>query len=235
MVVTIVTVPSANTQVANNSRAWKFWRSVDNIFVIVLLLLISLTVSCVPSSYQSPKVLKPGEKALGAGVSFGKYENVTPVDFSLCFRYGVFDKVDLGLKAFGFPNLGHNVFFDAKYSLLEQPLLISGDLGFMAIAEYIPDDEAKVFGLHPTIFLGSEKIYGGIGWDYLTIRETKSPMFKAPYVSISRESSPRLMIGTSLGRKWKFNSELIFWFYSKDRLSGPVVGFGIQRVFIKKN
>jgi hypothetical protein len=202
----------------------------------ILLISISAIVSCVPSSYQSPKVLRPGEKALGAGLAFAKYENVTPMDPFLCFRYGVFDKVDLGLKAFGFPDLGYSVFFDAKYSLLEQPILISGNLGFMAIAEHFPDDdEAKVFGLHPTILLGSEKIYGGIGWDYLIIRETKSPMFEAPYVSIRRESSPRLMIGTSLGGKWKFNSELMFWSDSKERLSGPVVGFGIHRVFIKKN
>lgn len=203
----------------------------------ILLISISAIVSCVPSSYQSPKVLRPGEKALGAGLAFAKYENVTAMDPFLCFRYGVFDKVDLGLKVFGFPDLGYSVFFDAKYSLLERPLLISGDLGFIAGADYFaPENETKVFGLHPTIFLGSAKIYGGIGWDYLIIRETKSPMFKAPYVSISRESFPRIMIGTSLGGKWKLNSELIFRSYSKDRFSAPVVvGFGIHRVFIRKN
>jgi len=204
----------------------------------ILLILILVIVNCVPSSYQSPKVLRPGEKALGAGVFFGKYESVIPVDLSLYFRHGVFEKADLGLKVSGFPDLGHNVFFDAKYNFLEQPLLISGDFGFMTFAEYFtPDDELKALGFHPTVLFGSNRIYGGIGWNYFILREKKSPMFKEPYVSISRESGPRLLIGTSLGRKWKFNSELIFSSYSKDRFPGSVVvvGFGIHRVFIRKN
>jgi hypothetical protein len=208
----------------------------NNIFLSILLILIFIIANCVPSSYQSPRVLRPGEKAVGAGFALVKAEYVTPIDPFLCFRYGVFKKADLGLKFSGYPDLGYGIFFDTKYSFLEQPLLISGDLGFMVIADYwTPDNEAKIFGFHPTIFFGNEKIYGGIGWNYFIVREKKPPMFGGPYISVSRESFPRIMIGTSLGRRLKFNTEVIFSSYLVEGSSGSiVVGFGIRYVFFKK-
>lgn len=212
-------------------------KSVSNILVIILIILILVIVNCVPSSYQSPRVLKPREKALGVGFSFGKYDDITPADLSPYFRYGVFNKVDLGLKICGFPEFGYSLFFDTKYCFLEQPFLITGDLGFMTYADYFaPDCDLKAYGFHPTVLFGNDQIYGGVGWNYFLLREKNEPMFEEPYISISRESGPRIMIGTSLGRRWKFYSEIIFNFHTGDRSPAPViVGFGIHRVFIKKN
>ena len=172
---------------------------------------------------------------MGTGFALAKAESVIPIDPFLCLRYGVFKKTDLGLKFSGFPSVGYSIFFDTKYNFLEQPLLISGVLGFMTIADYYSENKTKVFGFHPTFLFGSEKIYGGIGWNYFIVREKHSPMFGEPYISTCRESSPRILIGTSLGRRWKFNTEVIFSSYLGEESSGAiVVGLGIRYVFLKK-
>ena len=173
---------------------------------------------------------------MGAGIAFTTYDQVIPADFSPCFRYGIINKVDVGFKLAGMPGLAYSFFADMKCNFLEHPLLLSGDFGFMTFGEEAPDWELKAFGVSPTILFGNDRIYGGIGWNYFILRETQWPMFKEPYTSISRESCPRIIIGTSFGRRWKVNSEVIFSYYSSDEFPGPVVvGFGIHSVFIKKN
>lgn len=200
---------------------------------IIFSLLLLVEFNCVPSSYQSPRPLRQGEMAVGGGFSLP----ITKGDLSLCFRYGVFKHADFGFKLGGYPDISYGYFLDARYGLLEHPLLLSGGLGFLTYFDlYAPDYELRVHGFHPTIFLGTDRIYGGIGWNYMIVRETRYPMDKGPYISTSRSSGPRIILGASWGKRWKFNPEINVNFQRDDRSLAPIiVGFGIHRVFFKKN
>jgi hypothetical protein len=206
---------------------------INNLFG-TLPIFISVIVSCVPSSYHSPRVLKPGERTMGIGYALSKED---AGDFSLCFRYGVFNRADCGLKVSGLPGGSYGVFFDTKYGFLEHPFLLSGDLGFMTFADlFAPDYEFRAYGFHPTLFFGSDRLYGGIGWNYMLFRKVQWPMApEGPFISTSRVSSLRIVIGTSWGKRWKFNPEIILNFPSENRYIPPVIGgFGFHRIFIKK-
>lgn len=213
----------------------KKMKKMTNYLLGTLTIFISIIISCVPSSYHSPKVLKPGEKTLGIGYAFSKKD---VGDFSTCFRYGVFHRMDCGLKMIGHPAIGYGVFFDTKYGFMEHPFLLSGDLGFMTFADlYAPDYEFRAYGFHPTLFFGRDRLYGGIGWNYMLLREVQWPMSpEGPFISTSRVSSLRVLIGASWGKRWKFNPEIILTFPSRDRYTAPVIaGFGFHRGFIKKH
>lgn len=216
-------------------------------------------ISCTPSIYQSPKVLKPGEKVLGIGFSFqrikeedGEEAAIIPTDLSLYTRFGVFNRMDIGFKIFGFPNLnysdlesptwedallGYSLFFDAKYNLVQQPLLISVDVGFLRASSYPFEDRLDTRGIHPMLLFGSEHSYGGIGWNYLIFHEDNGQIRRS-----SKEPSVRALIGTSLSRgRFQFNPELSFCFRLPKHKSKTLfysypffaVGFGIQYTFSK--
>lgn len=120
--------------------------------------------------------MKQGEKELG----------ITS-DVSLCFRYGVFEKTDVGLKAFRFPAFGYSLFCDTKYNFPPQPFLISADLVFTVSSLSDPIDpdpglQTRIYGIHPIILFGEDHIYGGIGWNSFVIREDIRSMDKPPFM-----------------------------------------------------
>jgi hypothetical protein len=204
-------------------------------YLLAILLFISLIVgmNCVPSSYQSPRVLSPEEKSIGAGLSLPVDEG----DVSLCLRSGVLKNIDVGIKFGGYPNFAYGIFSDIKYCFVELPLLISADMGFLYHKDlFMSENEPRTYGMYPTVLLGSDRIYGGVGWNYRIKRETYYSMFP-PYetwITTSRSSGPRIMLGASWGKRWKFNPEIIFNFDPLSRPDGIVmVGFGIHRIFGK--
>ena len=152
----------------------------------------------------------------------------------------------MGLYIFGLPDpyegrlMGYRLFFDTKFNFVEHPLLISGDLGFMAWGIQAPlDDWITTVGLHPIVLIGSNHLYGGLGWNYLEFR-TKHD-HAADHVDpvplqethTSRELFPRIMLGIAAGKKWRFSSEISYYFETQSYPS-LVVGFGIHRNFTKK-
>jgi len=198
------------------------------------LLFISLLVemSCVPSGYQSPRVLRPGQMSVGAGLAMP----VTNGDLSLCLRCGVIKNLDVGIKYGGYPEIAYGIFSDIKYCFVKQPLLIAADLGFIYHKDlFMSENEPQTHGLHPTVLLGNDRFYGGIGWNYSIHRETYylwSPPKKE--VTTTRSSGPRIMLGASWGKRWKFNPEIIFNFDPLSRPDGIVmIGCGIHRIFGK--
>ena len=95
------------------------------------------------STYQSPKILNPGEKLWGTGISLNnnkELKNSFPIallsDLSIYTRYGLSDRAENGFKlSFSLPFLLTSYHY--KYLLLQtapvkpmkKPLLVTGDLG----------------------------------------------------------------------------------------------------------
>ncbi|MCH8011213.1 MAG: hypothetical protein IIA61_04575 [Candidatus Marinimicrobia bacterium] len=213
-----------------------------------------------PSTYQSPRVLEPREKVLGVGFSLLRFNEedgeevaIVPSDLSVYARFGVYNKMDIGFKIFGFPNpdyfdlasptwedalLGYSLFFDIKYNFMKRPLLVSGNVGFFRAGAWPFESKLDIRGIHPTLLFGSERVYGGIGWNYLIFREEHGIIRQS-----SKEPSIRVLVGTSL-TKWKFqiNPELNFYFrlpaHNSETIlySYPffVAGFGLQYLFGSK-
>ncbi|MDZ7332720.1 MAG: hypothetical protein ONB13_04460 [candidate division KSB1 bacterium] len=206
---------------------------VPYIIANLVFIAFAIWVGCVPSGYQSPRVLRPGQASVGAGVAVP----ITYGDFSLCLRCGVIKNLDVGIK-YGGSKDGYGVFSDIKYCFLKQPLLVAADVGFIYYkGEFMNEYEPRTQGVHPTILLGSDRFYGGIGWNYLIKRETHDSM-SPPYTwdITTRSSGPRIMLGSSWGQRWKFNPEIIFNFdpLLRQHAAGVMIGCGIYRIFGKK-
>ncbi len=199
---------------------------------VLLFILILLGMKCVPSSYQSPRVLRPGETSVGAGVALP----LTNGDLTLCLRCGVIKNLDVGIKLGGYPEIGYGVFGDIKYCFVRQPLLIAADLGVIYHKDlFMAENEPRTHGLHPTVLLGSDRIYGGIGWNYSIHRETYyawDPPYRT-WDTTTRSSGPRIMLGASWGKRWKFNPEIIFNFDQRSHSDALMIGCGIHRIFGK--
>lgn len=130
----------------------------------------------------------------------------------------------------------YGFFLDGKRLLIERPFLASADLGYMIFADFFaPDYEKRVYGIHPTLLFGSDRLYGGIGWNDMRTMETNYPMGGKPYTVRSRESGLRLLIGASWGKRWQFNPELILNFHRHYYSSAPIMaGCGFRGVISLK-
>ncbi|MDZ7262200.1 MAG: hypothetical protein ONB05_08865 [candidate division KSB1 bacterium] len=203
-----------------------------NLLAILLFIPLILEMNCVPSGYQSPRVLRPGQASVGVGVALP----LTNGDVSLCLRCGVIKNLDVGIKFGGYSEIAYGIFSDIKYCFAEQPLLIAADLGFIYYKEtFMSETETRTHGLHPTVLLGSDRFYGGIGWNYSIQRETYV-IWNPPkeWIKTTHSSGPRIMLGASWGKRWKFNPEIIFNFDPLARPDGIVIiGCGIHRIFGK--
>lgn len=202
----------------------------NNSAVILLFISLVIGMNCVPSSYQSPRALRPGQFSVGAGVA-------VPYDLSLCLRYGVVKNLDIGIKYGGYSENEYGLFSDIKYCFISKPLLIAVDVGFICYRfDFFSENEPRTQGLHPTLLLGNDRFYGGIGWNYSVHRETYVNWDPPKqWVETTRSSGPRIMFGSSLGKRWKFNPEIIFNFDPLLRHDAVVmVGCGIHRVFGKQ-
>lgn len=144
-------------------------RAVIEISILVIGLLI--LTGCF-SAYQSPKVLEPGERRLGAGISFGT-ENLKTApgkwtkhyylfDGSVFYRSSLTDNMDGGIRIIGFPGVNGMVIGDVKYQFLRKPLLVSGTFG---LAYWVGNYSDNARGFHRMLMFGSRHAYVGIYWD----------------------------------------------------------------------
>lgn len=243
-----------NTQCISISRMPSILRKNTTILLLSGVYLLGLMSCAPPSTYQSPRVLKPGERVLGVGVSIARFDQICPIDPSIYYRFGLSDRIDMGFKLFAFPNidyfhyesptwkdalLGYSLFIDTKYSFIEKPL-VSGDIGFWTWADYFaPDNELTGLGVHPLLLLGRERAYGGIGFHYARIRHKQWRMDEDdPHISVSKVAFPRVLMGASFSwRKFQFNPALNLYFkpsLSKLSRTSIVAEIGIQYTFSKQ-
>ena len=207
------------------------------------------------STYQSPKILNPGEKLWGTGISLNnnkELKNSFPIallsDLSIYTRYGLSDRAENGFKlSFSLPFLLTSYHY--KYLLLQtapvkpmkKPLLVTGDLG---LSLGVAGSGNTAIGFHPTLLFGREDIYGGVSTNIIY------PLSRGPNPSSHSLNilSSRIMAGAAIGHKWKFNPEISYDFfpYSGETVqifhgettlpNGMiVVGFSIQRIFGEKD
>lgn len=208
-------------------------RKISRSGAIIFSFSFLVLMGCLPTAYQSPRVLQPHEQALGLGGSF-----FVPGDLAVFYRQGVFRRMDFGIKAGGLPSFGYGFFFDLKYGMLEQPFLLSLDLGFSSshFTNYFdPGNEEKAWAWHPALLFGGKHIYGGLGWHDYRFREWKLPMNESPYTLFSRDSFPGLklgIIGYSVSERWEVNLELNYYHSSSEYFPrGVTFGFGVRRIF----
>ena len=163
-------------------------------------------------------------------------------DSSPHFRYGLGHRTDLGIKLFGLRQsgswTGYNLMVDVKYAIRQNsPLLISGDLGVaVTYLNFIPDNEYKIWSIHPLVLFGRERVYGGIGIDYwqehrLQIRNMGFEPFVPDKIYNTRIISPRLMLGVSIGRKWRLIPEIHIQLFALEGRTHFIMAIGIQRQF----
>jgi hypothetical protein len=143
--------------------AVKSLRTIESYWLLSVLLLAMAFSGCVSyTTLQSPKVMEPGQWAIGAGCA-ATTEDVG--EFSLYGRMGVVRHLDVGLKLFDFaPSLG--VFGDVKYQMWEKAPFLSGDLGFSHMSSpnlfgSDDSDDLECFALYPMLLFGSEQLYAG--------------------------------------------------------------------------
>ena len=131
------------------------------------LLLLSGCVSL--STYQSPRVLDPGESHLGAGVMLGA-GGAGVGEFAVLGRRGVAEGFDLGAKVWGVPPfLG--IYGDVRSQLQTEPFLVSGTLGasFFSVRQTVDGEETgtSTTALYPAVLIGSDRLFAGARWTQL--------------------------------------------------------------------
>ena len=133
------------------------------------LMVTLLLVGCTPIvTFQTPEVLMPNRAAIGMGaVSLweeGEQFNYIPT--SGWIRFGLSKGNEFGIRA----GLTEGLSVDFKHSFLEEPFLVSGDIGLAFVG--FDNENALIF--IPQLLVGFPHLYGGLklllptserGWD----------------------------------------------------------------------
>lgn len=135
--------------------------------LLVFVLVLPTLSGCFSlTTYQSARVLEPGEKVVGAGL--GGFVEATDGGASvglldLYGRMSLSPEVDAGVKVTGFPLLGGLVFADVKRQVLRDPLYVAADLGASVFVSFIYDETGPIYllGLYPMVLAGTEHVYAG--------------------------------------------------------------------------
>ena len=179
--------------------------------LLFLTVLLPSVQSCsFATAHQSPALLNRGESAVRYGGSLGGFYQVDRSDgdefepsagIPLMFlegRWNLDENLEFGIRSAGLPYVGMMA-GDLKYLLTERPVLVAADLG-------VTVDRFQLLGVHPTILVGSESLYGGI-----------EQSFYLPYTSKEKRRYNRgdvdppisaLIVGSILGDRVKFMPEL---------------------------
>ena len=164
---------------------------IKKIELSLLLCILIVTSGCAVATFQNPKVLNPGEKAIGIG-SAGyyelKYDESYFAEFNLYGRFGIEKNKEIGIK-YLFPT---GVCGDVKLQLIDSPIFVSFDFGisYSFYIDYNEMDAASILGFYPMLLIGTEHLYGGIKYNYF-INET--------YLRTETLRYPGLMLGASAG------------------------------------
>jgi hypothetical protein len=173
------------------------------------------------STYQSPEVLEPQEKALGIGFSEifnADNSKITSGPMEIYGRFGIVKNLDVGVKLAGFiPWL--TVFTDVKYQFLREPIMVSADLGY----SFFHLEDITTHGLYPMVLLGRKYLYGGIKAIYLSSWGTIEP-FDESAIS-GHLFFPGVVVGTSFGDRTRLLLEANIYF-TEDR-NTPLIFMGV--------
>ena len=198
-----------------------------------ILLILTTHVRCVLTTFQSPAVLEPDQRAIGVGASvISDLEKGWLGEFDIYGRTGINQNLDAGFKY----SLPLAISGDLKYQILSKPILFSADLGVSY--GYIPgiisdaSNSTHFIAIQPMLLAGSKHIYGGIkSW--------------IPFMSFSIErggietdvgigfGAPAFFLGASIGDKLRILPEANFYLTigqeSYDLFL--ISGIGLQYVF----
>jgi len=175
--------------------------------------------SCSVATFQTPKLLNPGEKVVGVGTAgyYSPKDNDSYVaEIDIYGRFGIEKNKELGIK-YLFPT---GVCCDAKIQILEKPILVA--LDFMVSLSYYPPDYqdeytiSETIGFHPLLLFGRECLYGGIKYTYL---------HEETYLDENIIKYPSLMFGASMGDKFRMLPEINLLFCDENK--GVIVVFGV--------
>jgi len=128
---------------------------------LAAILAILLLSSCYSlTTFQSAKVLDPGQAAFGGGAAIATGGVFETTAFG---RIGLSQHSDVGFKVFGLPGFGFCLFGDMKYQFLKTVRNAAVDFGasYMDGASSFGADEWNSVGLYPTVLFGDEKTYAG--------------------------------------------------------------------------
>lgn len=136
------------------------------------------------SAYQSPRVLGPGERSLGVGVSFGIENLKTPteksiletptekstrhyylLDSSIFYRRNLASGIDGGIRVSWIPGISGTVFGDVRYQqqLGKEPLPMAVTYGLVC---WTGSDNNNGADPYMMIMFGGERLYGTIYLGY---------------------------------------------------------------------
>jgi hypothetical protein len=199
-----------------------------------------ISAGCGYTTFQSPKVLAPGEYALGLGLG-GDIKYLTAVTGELdedhgdaglpryvldiigSFRFGLPGRLEGGVAYL--PPFGGILNF--KHQMLSKPVLISGDIGFSYV--HVPEigfhegqgsDAIHLVGVHPALLIGSEECHIGL----LLIHRA----------DLGEDADRYTTPGITVGGRWGDRSKVLaqIGFYHDALHSGKIItmaGIGVER------
>jgi hypothetical protein len=194
-------------------------RRIKVVRLIYLLIVLNFLGCASFSTFQSPSVLEPGEKAVGIGFSsqFDTDDKMTLSSMDIYGRFGVIKNLDVGVRLSEFyPFL--KVFTDVKYRILREPVVVSVNMGYSFYVEHI-----KTHGFYPMILFGKDNLYGGIKVILHSIWGRVEPFDKN--VSTKYLIFPGFMVGTAFGDRTRLLLEANIYF-TEDR-NTPLIFMGV--------
>lgn len=180
--------------------------------ILAVLIGTMMVCGCIShTTFQSPKVLDPGQVNVGLGAMGWMQRNDSDrhqgfLEVDLYGRIGLTRNLDAGIKLFG-PFGG--IFGDAKYQLWQRPPFLSADLGF-SYGRFgdMPDsgDDFYYFGFYPMLLIGYEDLYGGVKLIY--VEETRHRSYGPGGTETERYSRPGIVLGATVGARVKMRPEV---------------------------
>lgn len=134
---------------------------VKNCFSVPTIFTALMLTGCYSlTTFQSAKVLDPGQAAFGGGAAIAAGGVFETTAFG---RIGLSQNSDVGFKAFGLPGFGFGLFGDMKYQFLKTIPYAAVDFGasYMHGSSDFGSDYWNSVGLYPTLLFGDEKTYAG--------------------------------------------------------------------------
>lgn len=169
------------------------------------------------STYQSPKILEKGSGQIGFGILAGvgiENQETGLGEISLIGRYGISERMDVGAKLYGMPQLleFHSFYGDLRHQILTDPIYLSGSMGISTFSV----DDFRSIGLYPTVMAGTERLYGGVKWIRLISTSDQTEESLGTHF-------PGFVAGANFGGRISVMPEVNIYF-SEDILVFPGVG-----------
>jgi hypothetical protein len=196
--------------------------------VLSLLLFALIFTSCVSfSTLQSAKVVEDKEVITGIGaIAIPRDDEIGCCGVEAYLRFSTFKNSDFGIKLIGFPGAGM-ITGDLKYQLLSDPFFLSFDLAYSYSAI---EDLGSGSGIIPTVFVGSERIFGGAKIIYTSI-SIKDFFDSESNYSDNQTNIPGVFIGGVIGNKFRLLPVVNLYFSPVNDKSFFIYNLGVEYKF----